>query len=224
MTKDLVDALNVENIQMSEPPQRIVNESQKGDLYVSGLRLSRCYSCKQLAVWVGSKLVWPKSEQVVLPNSHMPADVQADFREAAIIVQSSPRGAAALLRLALQKLINGLVGDNIEIDKGIQKLVDEGLPKPVQQACDYVRIVGNEAVHPGTIDLRDDTAMAMRLFALLNLIVVHTVEFKTAMAEIYPTLPTAKLEGVEARMRGAARKLQAEQPLDAPNTTPKIDD
>ena len=181
-------------------------------LAMNGLKFSRCFSCSGVAIWVGPRIVWPTTDVDVFANPDMPGEVKADFEEAASIVGRSPRGAAALLRLALQKLVSSLVGGPIGIDDGIQALVDAGLPKVVQQACDYVRIVGNDAVHPGQIDLKDDVETATRLFQLLNLIVTHTISFQKTMEDIYPALPANKLKGVEDRARGAAKKLAKPPP------------
>jgi hypothetical protein len=200
------------------------NPSNMASLPLTGAKISRCFSCKNFALWAGNRVVWPATNVEIIPNPDMPAAIKADFLEAASIVQLSPRGAAALLRLALQKLINSLVGRPIEIDKGIQELVNAGLPQTVQQACDYVRIVGNEAVHPGAIDIRDDIAMATNLFNLLNLIVTHTISFQNTMASIYPQLPPSKLKGVEDRMKGAAKKLTSEPGGSGSPTAPVIED
>jgi hypothetical protein len=38
----------------------------------------------------------------------------------------------------------------------------------VQQSLDIVRVIGNDAVHPGQIDLTDDIETATKLFVLIN--------------------------------------------------------
>ena len=69
----------------------------------------------------------------------MPDGIRADYDEANSISAISPRGAAALLRLAIQKLCKylGQPGKNINAD--IAALVATGLPAKVQQALDSVR-------------------------------------------------------------------------------------
>ena len=51
-------------------------------------------------------------------------------------------------------------GENLNAD--VAKLVKKGLPVDVQQALDAVRVIGNEALHPGQMDLRDDRPTAER--------------------------------------------------------------
>jgi len=48
--------------------------------------------------------------------------------------------------------------------------VSKGLDPLVQQALDIVRVIGNEAVHPGVMDLKDDRETAATLFGLVNAI------------------------------------------------------
>jgi hypothetical protein len=69
----------------------------------------------------------------------------------------------------------------------------------VQQSLDIVRVVGNEAVHPGTMDLKDDTAIATRLFELVNAIADQMISHPKAVDEMYSKLPPEKRKAIEAR-------------------------
>ena len=62
----------------------------------------------------------------------------------------------------------GQPGENLNSD--IANLVKDGLPVKIQKALDVVRVTGNEAVHPGVLDLKDDTKTAQQLFKLINFI------------------------------------------------------
>jgi hypothetical protein len=69
------------------------------------LNASRCYSCGKIAVWRADELIYPINHISIAPNEGMRPDVKMDFLEANKILDKSPRGAAALLRLCIQKLI-----------------------------------------------------------------------------------------------------------------------
>ena len=75
---------------------------------IDELVFSQCHHCKQHTVWFDMqgeiKMLFPISGTAPFPNSDMPDDIMKDFKEARNIVELSPRGAAALLRLAVQKL------------------------------------------------------------------------------------------------------------------------
>ena len=59
----------------------------------------------------------------------------------------------------------------------------------MQQALDTVRVIGNAAVHPGTIDLRDDAGTVARLFRLTNFIVQKMITELKEIEDIYSNLP-----------------------------------
>lgn len=129
----------------------------------------------------------------------MPDDVKMDFQEARQIVSKSPRGAAALLRLAMQKLMPHLGERGNDLNTDIARLVQKGLPLQIQQACDAVRVIGNEAVHPGELSLTDTPEMAHQLFDLVNVIVQVMIAQPMQIATTFGSLPASKREAIEER-------------------------
>lgn len=115
-------------------------------------------------------MIYPYNTNLPLPNGDMPVDVKFDYEEARNIATISPRGTAKLLRLAIQKLCKhlGESGDNISSD--IANQVKKGLPIKLQQALDSVRVIGNNAVHSGIIDLNDNFEITNKLFNFINII------------------------------------------------------
>jgi hypothetical protein len=165
---------------------------------------SMCFNCNEIAIWAGSSMAWPIQNNAPAPNPDLPDDVRLDFDEAGRILQLSPRGAAALLRLAIQKLCKEIGGEGKKIDADIATLVKNGLDVRIQKALDIVRVIGNEAVHPGQIDLRDDVATAEKLFALVNIIADAMISQPKHIEVMYAGLPENKRAAIERR-DGAAR-------------------
>jgi hypothetical protein len=144
-------------------------------------------------------MVHPDSSPAPLPNPDLPDDIKADYDEARNIISRSPRGACALLRLCLQKLCGFLGESGKDINADIAALVAKGLNPKIQKSLDIVRVIGNEAVHPGQIDLRDQPATAAQLCNLLNFIADAMITQPKAIEAIYSKLPESKLEQIEKR-------------------------
>ncbi len=181
----------------------VLLDREKSSKYASysvrNLHLSECYNCKKIAVWVADRLLFPVAKSGVLPNPDLPAAIKLDFEEAREIVEASPRGAAALLRLTVQKLCAHLGERGKKIDDDIASLVKKGLNPLVQQALDIVRVIGNEAVHPGVLDLKDDRETAQRLFDLVNAIADQMITHPKAVSDLYGKLPQGKRKAIEMR-------------------------
>jgi hypothetical protein len=64
---------------------------------------------------------------------------------------------------------------------------------------DAVRVIGNEAVHPGVLDLRDDAATANTLFRLVNFIVEKMISEPREIEEVYAALPEKKRSAIDTR-------------------------
>lgn len=161
---------------------------------------AKCGHCNQISLWVTEKMVYPLTGNVEMANPDLPEGIKNDYNEAKDIVNISPRGAAALLRLAVQKLCIHLGEKGKNINDDIESLVKKGLPKTMQQALDSVRVVGNNAVHPGTIDLNDKIEIAYALFGFVNVICEVLISQPKKIQEFYEkNIPEGIRNGIEKR-------------------------
>ncbi len=166
----------------------------------SSLSVAICASCEEISLWVNRSLIYPKKTSISQPNSDMDEDIKSLYHEAATIFLDSPKGATALLRLALQKLLKqlGEGGENINVD--IKTLVSKGLSPKIQQALDIVRVVGNSAVHPGQIDLDDNSEIAFKLFQILNFIADEMITKPKELEKLYQdVIPASTKEHIKQR-------------------------
>lgn len=169
----------------------------------SGYRVARCEHCNGISIWRNKALVYPVVCSAPPANADLPDDLKRDFEEARQIAPISPRGAAALLRLAIQRICEHLGEPGKNINKDIASLVQKGLPVRVQKALDIVRVVGNHAVHPGQIDLKDDVETANKLFGLVNLIADVMITQPKHVNELYESVvPDSQREAIEQRDGG----------------------
>ena len=179
-------------------PDRVVETSNYGN--AQGFAIARCDRCKEFSVWIKEQLIYPPSLTAPDPNEDLPEDVKADFEEARQIAVQSPRGAAALLRLVLQKMCEHLGESGKNLNDDIASLVRKGLSPKIQQALDTVRVVGNNAVHPGQIDIRDDIDTANGLFSLVNLIAEVLITQPKHVETMYSSLvPEPQKEAIKKR-------------------------
>ena len=172
--------------------------SQYGNINKNVIRVGHCTQCNSYSLWLSDKMVFPATGNAPNPNSDMPDGVKNLYFEAASIQAKSPRGAAALLRLAVQLLCTELGEKGRNIDNDIAALVKKGLPSLVQQSLDIVRVTGNNAVHPGQIDT-DNPETAAQLFDLLNIITEYMISMPNKISGIYNSLPQGALDAIEKR-------------------------
>lgn len=167
--------------------------------HIQNNRLSFCNHCKKYSIWVNQKMVYPHLSTAPLPTAEMPESVQELYNEARAISNQSPRGACALLRLAIEFLVKELGEDKSDLNTAIGNLVKKGLPEKIQQSLDAVRVIGNNAVHPGEINIKDNPEIAGSLFMLVNFISEKMITEDKAVDAIYSSLPKSKIEAINKR-------------------------
>ena len=179
----------------------------------SDYREARCYKCQKKSLWrkethvdpfVGVKnvgfMIYPDTGNAPFPVEDMPEDVKADYMEAASIFSKSHRGGAALLRLALQKLLKHLGKEGKNINDDIRALAGDGsLPAKVIQVADTLRITGNNAVHPGTMSDEDFDDVAEKMFDLINFIVRKAITEPKELDELYLKTPESARKSAESQ-------------------------
>ena len=179
-----------------------------------------CAHCKKYSLWrvtqingsavnngfmvnIGTML-YPDFGSAPLPSEDMPENVKKDYEEAAQIFIKSPRGAAALLRLGLQKLCIHLGEEGKNINTDIRSLVKkEVLSGQVIKVADTLRIIGNNAVHPGQIVDEDFDKVAGKMFDLINFIVKKAITEPKELDELYQLMPENARNAAEAQDKKA---------------------
>ena len=176
----------------------------------SGLEMAKCIQCENYTLWHSYKseddykMIYPEDPGVQPANLDLEDNIKEDYKEAASIVNKSPRGAVALLRLCIQKLCKQLGESGKDINDDIANLVKKGLPAEIQKAFDIVRLIGNYAVHPEEVDLKEDRELAMALFGLINLIAERMITQPKKVGELYDSLPQAARDKIQNRDKGGS--------------------
>jgi hypothetical protein len=111
---------------------------------------------------VGDRLVFPYNVETT------PDLIQEDFEEAVAILNQSPRGATALMRVCIQKLVPLLKQDGKYLNNYISSLVRKALELEIQQAMEVLQILRNESGQPTSLQTQEDKEMALRFFDSLK--------------------------------------------------------
>lgn len=178
-----------------------------GNLINGTFKISKCEHCGKVSIWAGYDIiqqVFPNAEvNVEPPNEDLNDVIKKLYNEAAEIKDKSPRAAAALLRLALQELCKQLGEKGKNINDDIAELVKKGLTLHIQKALDSVRIVGNNAVHPGEIKLDDNKEIVNPLFGIINFIANQMITHQKEIESFYENLPSGTRQAIEKRDKKA---------------------
>lgn len=155
-----------------------------------------CPACNKTALWLVNSekelLLFPDvPTSTPEPNTDMPEDIKQIYLEACKVLNYSPRASAALSRLAIDKLTMNFSKKNTLNDR-IKDMASTDLPEKIITSLNIVRVVGNNAVHPGKIDLTDDESLASSLLELINIIVEKCISEPKKVNDIYNKISSKK--------------------------------
>lgn len=189
-----------------EEISRFISKSQKMfrdniyNLLPKDFSVATCISCEKFTLWVNKEIVFPRKTVIPPPNEDLEESIKDLYMEAATILVDSPKGSTALLRLALQMLLKQVGKSGKKINDDIGELVSEGLSPKIQQALDLLRVIGNNAVHPGQINLDDNAEVAEKLFSILNFIADELITKPKELEVLYADLiPLETQEHIKQR-------------------------
>jgi len=137
---------------------------------MANLHISNCHSCNGFALWVGDRLVFPTT------LDRTPELVEEDIEEAAAILNKSPRGATALMRVCIQQLVPLLKRNGSNLDNYVSSLVRKGLEVEIQQSMEVLEVLrSNPAQLTNSSDSQEDKKIALRLFDSLKAILERRI-------------------------------------------------
>jgi hypothetical protein len=167
---------------------------------VTDFNTSRCRKCSKIAIWQKDNMIYPDMLNAPPPPKNLPENVFQEYEEARKVLSKSPRASCALLRLCIEKMCDELEPGTSSLNTKIGKLVEnKKIDEEVQQALDSVRVIGDNAVHPLYMDLKDDSSTASKLFQLIEVIVQSTFTRKQLVKDIFDSLPDNAKEQIKRR-------------------------
>jgi hypothetical protein len=89
---------------------------------IRDLQYSVCKECGRYTLWHFKKMIYPEDTDIQPPSADLPDSIKNDYIGAKNIAHRSPRSAAALLRLCIQKLCMHLGEDGQDPENGFHPL------------------------------------------------------------------------------------------------------
>lgn len=149
-----------------------------------------------------AEMIYPTFGLAPPPAEDMPESARIDYNEAALIFKISPRSASALLRLATQKIFielekkHNIVHDESKkehLDTIIKSFTNSGiLDQTLNEAANSLRLTGNNAVHPGKLELDHITEITTVLFEFINIIVYELISKPQKINDTYKKIKQKK--------------------------------
>jgi len=175
--------------------------SELGKCLVRDAKVATCNHCENISFWIKQKMIFPNMITVPLAHQDMPTNVKELYDEARLVSSLSPRSAATLLRVSLERLTENLGEATGNLNARISRLKAKGLPEQVIKVLDLVRIYGNDGAHSNQMDMdeQDTPEIVNKLFWMVNYIVEKVITEPDEINAMFKQLPESKIKAIENR-------------------------
>ncbi len=164
---------------------------------LADLKISECYHCKQLVIWQNENMIIPRKMDVPHPADSLPMDIKDIYSEAGEVLNDSTRASGALMRLALELLLQHINGNTLKLNDNINELIKKNVPGPIIKAASILRVNGNDILHTGEIKVFEKREEVVYLFELFNMIVEELILGPKKLNEFYERIPESVKEKIE---------------------------
>ena len=138
------------------------------------LYIAFCQHCDGFTLWLGDAMIYPQVGGAPPPHEEMPPRVRELYEEARGVLPASPRASAALLRVALEGLLEEAGYRQGRLADRLEKAREDGKLSPdTYKLAETLRYAGNAAAHyePWKINPsqgEEDREMVYHLFVFVN--------------------------------------------------------
>lgn len=138
------------------------------------LSVAFCQHCRRFTLWLGERMLYPQTGEAPPPHPDMPPAIRELYEEARGVLPASSRASAALLRVALEGLLEEAGYEKGSLADRLKRAHEEGkLNAKIYELAEALRLAGNAAAHyePWKIDPsqgQEDREIILALFEFLN--------------------------------------------------------
>lgn len=177
------------------------------------LWLARCVVCRRVSFWSKKHrtaleenmtdsecgLLYPHGQSYPPAREELDDEIKGIYEEAGSVLDKSPRAAAALLRLALEKLLKKVGYKGRTLFDMIGKVANDGIDENTKRAMDVIRYYVGKDIHTGEINLNDKKETVELLFEIINKIVYDKIILIKKVDSAYNAMPENARSHIEMR-------------------------
>jgi hypothetical protein len=124
------------------------------------------------------------------------------FQDANVLeerLRENPPHILVFSTVALQGTLSEFVPHVQAINDDIKFIVAKGVSTEVQRALDICRVAGNNAAHPGELNIEDTPEIAHMMFKMINFLVAELITRPNEINAMFDQLPQGARDAIEKR-------------------------